>query len=25
MQDLYQIICDKLNDIIPCEWTKMYL
>lgn len=25
MQDLYQIIGDKLNDIIPCEWTKMYL
>ncbi|OCB92758.1 putative antitoxin YezG [Bacillus amyloliquefaciens] len=25
MQDLYQIICDKLNDIIPCEWTKIYL
>lgn len=25
MQDLYQFICDKLNDIIPCEWTKIYL
>ncbi|PRS05090.1 TIGR01741 family protein [Bacillus atrophaeus] len=25
MQDLYQIICEKLNDIIPCEWTKIYL
>lgn len=25
MQDLYQIICDKLNDIIPCEWAKIYL
>ncbi|MBD0399339.1 DUF600 family protein [Bacillus sp. 2211] len=24
MQDLYQIIGDKLNDIIPCEWTKIY-
>lgn len=20
MQDLYQIISEKLNDIIPCEW-----
>ena len=25
MQDLYQIIGEKLNDIIPCEWTKIYL
>ncbi|NUF04174.1 TIGR01741 family protein [Bacillus sp. SPB7] len=25
MQDLHQIICDKLNDIIPCEWAKIYL
>lgn len=25
MQDLYQFICDTLNDIIPCEWTKIYL
>ncbi|ARJ74122.1 TIGR01741 family protein [Bacillus velezensis] len=25
MQDLYQLISKKLNDIIPCEWTKMYL
>ncbi len=25
MQDLYQLISQKLNDIIPCEWTKIYL
>ncbi|SLC13880.1 Protein of uncharacterised function, DUF600 [Mycobacteroides abscessus subsp. massiliense] len=25
MQDLYHIIGEKLNDIIPCEWTKIYL
>ncbi|MED4788168.1 TIGR01741 family protein [Bacillus atrophaeus] len=25
MQDLYQIISEKLNDIIPCEWTIIYL
>ncbi len=25
MQDLYQLISKKLNDIIPCEWAKMYL
>ncbi|WP_261311425.1 MULTISPECIES: TIGR01741 family protein [Bacillus] len=25
MLDLHQIICDKLNDIIPCEWAKIYL
>ncbi|MCY8907267.1 TIGR01741 family protein [Bacillus atrophaeus] len=25
MQDFYQIIGGKLNDIIPCEWTKIYL
>ncbi|WP_342008074.1 TIGR01741 family protein [Bacillus sp. YBsi01] len=25
MQDLYQFICEKLNDIIPCEWAKVYL
>ncbi len=25
MQDLYQLISKKLNDIIPCEWTKIYL
>lgn len=25
MQDLYQLIGQKLNDIIPCEWTKIYL
>ncbi|MEC2176984.1 TIGR01741 family protein, partial [Bacillus amyloliquefaciens] len=24
-QDLYQLISQKLNDIIPCEWTKIYL
>lgn len=25
MQDLYQLISQKLNDIIPCEWAKVYL
>ncbi|WP_277348598.1 TIGR01741 family protein [Bacillus tequilensis] len=25
MQNLYQLISQKLNDIIPCEWTKTYL
>ncbi|MBT2711589.1 TIGR01741 family protein [Pseudomonas sp. ISL-88] len=25
MQDLYQLIGEKLNDIIPDEWTKIYL
>lgn len=25
IQDLYQLISQKLNDIIPCEWTKIYL
>ncbi|MEC3757467.1 TIGR01741 family protein [Bacillus halotolerans] len=25
MQDLYQLISQKLNNIIPCEWTKIYL
>ncbi|WP_338732631.1 TIGR01741 family protein [Bacillus subtilis] len=25
LQNLYQIIGEKLNDIIPCEWTKIYL
>ncbi|WP_302480620.1 TIGR01741 family protein [Bacillus tequilensis] len=25
MQNLYQLISQKLNDIIPCEWTKIYL
>ncbi|AMQ73157.1 antitoxin YezG family protein [Bacillus sp. B38] len=25
MQDLYQLIGEKLNDIIPGEWTKIYL
>lgn len=25
MQDLYHIIGEKLNDIIHCEWTKIYL
>nr|WP_260434490.1 immunity protein YezG family protein [Bacillus amyloliquefaciens] len=25
MQDLHQIISKKLNDIIPCEWTIIYL
>lgn len=23
MQDLYQIIGEKLSDIIPCEWKKI--
>ncbi|AMA51386.1 hypothetical protein AN935_03555 [Bacillus inaquosorum] len=22
---MYQLISQKLNDIIPCEWTKIYL
>lgn len=25
MPDLYQLISQNLNDIIPCEWTKIYL
>ena len=25
MQDLHHIIGEKLNDIIHCEWTKIYL
>ncbi|ODS06420.1 TIGR01741 family protein [Bacillus subtilis] len=25
MHELYQIICEKSNDIIPCEWTIIYL
>ncbi|CAI6235809.1 putative antitoxin YezG [Bacillus subtilis] len=25
MQDLYQLINQKLNNIIPYEWTKIYL
>ncbi|WP_367387236.1 TIGR01741 family protein [Bacillus vallismortis] len=25
MLDLYQLISQKLNDIIPCEWTIIYL
>lgn len=25
LPDLYQLISQNLNDIIPCEWTKIYL